>query len=500
MSAAAGRGGLRSRSRAGWCVCCLRGRGMLRRRKFSELFRVVAIACAVMAGPSMIQHVAHAEVVPAPLEIPPMLTLDESIRMLRTRGLDTLIAEAAVMNAEGQATAAGAFINPSVTLGYGRVLDYNANQVCAEAGTPAMPATATTPAVPAMPATGCSANQYSIGLSDQNAIVDILSGKHSLRKSVAERALQAAKMTRNDALRQLEVQVKQTYFQIVEARDALDFAKQTAESANETLEKHRTKYKLGAIDDSILARVETTKLEADQQVDLALQSLRTSRLALAFLLGARGHVPDFDVEKDVLQFSVPPLLNTPDEQSLVRQAFEHRADLRAQSYQRERAEAQISLAKRLRFPDVGVSVQYTQVGTGQNSIQPPTISVAITSGLPVFYQQQGEIRQAEADYNTQDLQRAKIQAQIVNDVQTAFASYMSTRRLVERMTGSLLERAKTARDLTKLQYEKGAISYLESLDAQRTFIATNAEYLQDLTNYWTAVAQLEAAVGMELRK
>ena len=41
---------------------------------------------------------------------------------------------------------------------------------------------------------------------------------------------------------------------------------------------------------------------------------------------------------------------------------------------------------------------------------------------------------------------------------------------------------------------------MDFLDAQRTYIATNVEYLQDLTNYWTAVFQLEQAVGMELRQ
>ena len=67
------------------------------------------------------------------------------------------------------------------------------------------------------------------------------------------------------------------------------------------------------------------------------------------------------------------------------------------------------------------------------------------------------------------------------------------------MEGRLLERVKRARDLVSLQYQKGAASLLEYLDAQRTFIANNVEYLSDLASYWTAVYQLEAAVGMDLR-
>jgi outer membrane protein TolC len=52
----------------------------------------------------------------------------------------------------------------------------------------------------------------------------------------------------------------------------------------------------------------------------------------------------------------------------------------------------------------------------------------------------------------------------------------------------------------KLQYEKGAASLLEMLDSERTWIAANAEYRQNLTDYWTALFQLEQAVSQELRK
>jgi cobalt-zinc-cadmium efflux system outer membrane protein len=66
------------------------------------------------------------------------------------------------------------------------------------------------------------------------------------------------------------------------------------------------------------------------------------------------------------------------------------------------------------------------------------------------------------------------------------------------MESRLLERARRARDLVDYQYKKGAASLLELLDAQRTFVAINAEYYQDVSDYWTAFYQLEEAVGQEL--
>ena len=67
------------------------------------------------------------------------------------------------------------------------------------------------------------------------------------------------------------------------------------------------------------------------------------------------------------------------------------------------------------------------------------------------------------------------------------------------MDARLLGRARRARDLIEVQYQKGSASLLDLLDAQRTFLAVNAERLALLASYWTAVSALEAAVSQELR-
>jgi outer membrane protein TolC len=66
------------------------------------------------------------------------------------------------------------------------------------------------------------------------------------------------------------------------------------------------------------------------------------------------------------------------------------------------------------------------------------------------------------------------------------------------MSGSLLERAKRSRDLTALQYDRGAASLLELLDSQRTFLAVNGSYLQSTSDYWNAVFAVEQASGRKL--
>jgi cobalt-zinc-cadmium efflux system outer membrane protein len=247
-----------------------------------------------------------------------------------------------------------------------------------------------------------------------------------------------------------------------------------------------------------------TKLEADQAVDNTFQLLRQTKVALAFLLGVRGRVPDYQIDKDAIRFTVPHRVAATNADNLVRDAFGKRPDLLALGYQERRADAQIELAKRLRFPDIALGVQYTQTGSGDPNaspvIQPPTLSVNLTGNLPIFYQQQGEILQAQADLATQSLTRAQTAAQIVSDVETAYAAYLATRTLVERMENALLASARKALDITKIQWLAGKANLTDYLAARNSFIQTNVEYIQDLTNYWTAVAQLEQAVGVELRQ
>jgi cobalt-zinc-cadmium efflux system outer membrane protein len=441
-----------------------------------------AIALGFLAASLALGAPARADVIPQPVELPLQLSLDQSVQILKARSLDVLIAEASVRNAEGDVGVAGAVPNPALTLGYGRTLNYPSDGSCPGGGT------------------GCSANQYTIGIGDQAAIEDSLSGKRDLRLRVANRALAAARMSRNDALRTIEFQVKSAYAAVAQAQRGLTFAKDVQATNVKTLELFQTRMKSGAINEGDLARIETQKLEADQAVDTAIETLRQARVALAFLLGVRGPVPDFTVDDHALDFAVPEKLATTDEDKLLRLAFDHRPDLIAQGYQKASAEAAISLAKRQRFPDISVGAQYTQTGTSSSSIQPPTISFTLSAPIPVFYQQQGEVKKAEANYDTQALQQAKTVAQVVSDVGTATSGFVASRTLVDRMEKQLRPAAERALQITRLQYDKGAATLMDFLDAQRTYIATNVEYLQDLANYWTAVYQVEEAVGMELRQ
>lgn len=435
-------------------------------------------------------------VVPSPTELPPTLSLDEALRLFRNRGLDLLIAEATVRGAEGAVKIAGAVPNPVLSTSVGNAFTYSTTPYsysnCLQNGAQ------------------CSPWTSQIGITDSAAIEDSLSGKRSLRLEVARNALAAAKMSRVDAERSIGFQVKSVYLQVAQAVLGYNFAKQVASSNQLTLTKFQARYSKGAINEGDLQRIETQKLESDRALDTAVQALRATRVALAFLIGVRGQVPDFEVDTRVLDFSVPSSLRDATAAELLRTAFDHRPDLIALGYQKASAEAQVSLVKRQKFPDITLGLNYGFGGFGGNSTNGPIgsqiLAFTLSFPIPVFYQLDGELRQAQALRDTSALQRAKTTAQVANDVSTGLANFSASKTRVERMEGprreggGLLQSAKGAFEVTAYQYDKGAASLTDYLDALRTYIATKTEYFGDLTNYWTAVYQLEAAVATELQR
>jgi cobalt-zinc-cadmium efflux system outer membrane protein len=406
-------------------------------------------------------------------EIPATFSLQQAISLFRQRGYDLLIADASVVTARGALQSAAQFANPSVTFTYGRSF-----------GPLAEPE---------------NANAYAASINDAGTLLDQIIGKRRLRIAVAEAALDSARFNRRDAERTLVATLKQAYVAVITASKQLDVNKDLYNSNKQTEDLIATRYRLGAISEADLANQKTATFESAQQVEIATQAYLQARTTLAFLLGARGKTPDFKVEMSLVDGEPPIEIRNATPESLHALAVEHRPDLLAQRLQVQRAAAAIDSIRRQVVPDLAFGVGYAQQGIGTASVTPPTLSFDITFTPPILYHLQGEMTQAEADLQAQRAALAKLDAQVLSDVDTGFAAFDAARRRLDRLDHGFLEQAKLARDLTRIQYEKGAASLVDLLVAQRAYVATLSEHVQALNDFWMAVYQLEAAAGVEFK-
>jgi cobalt-zinc-cadmium efflux system outer membrane protein len=416
---------------------------------------------------------------PPTIQAPPApglesLSLEEALARFRSRGLDLLLAEAAVDQAAGDRRAAGALPPSQLSLTTGRSQGYAA----------------------LLP--GQSDRSYGATLADGGALGDLLSGRRNLRVRAVDAALAAARLGREDALRTVGAQVKTQFLQLALARLNLDLSAEARDGAKRTLELVRTRFSAGAVSEVEVSRAEVASLETEQTLESTRQALETARAGLAFLLGERGPVPPYEAKGSFDHPALPPALAGATPASLLDTA-RARPDLAAARLQEERTRAALRLAQRAWVPDTGWSLGVSQQGTGQDALQPRTWTLGLSVTLPSPAKVLGETSRARADLQAQHLLLGKSEAQAAQDIATQWAAFQGARNRLTRMEDRLLDQAKRTYGLVTFQYERGAASLLDVLDAQRTWVTVKGEYLQNLNDYWTGLFLLEQAVGRELK-
>jgi len=413
---------------------------------------------------------------PQPPAIPPQLALEEALRILKARGLDLLLAEAGVAQAQGDLQTAGGLAAPNLGFTAGKAQGYVATQP------------------------GQSARSYGASLSDAGSLDDLLAGRRGLRVRASRAALAAARFGREDTLRTVGALLKTQFVQTALARLNLDLATQTRDATLHTLDLVRKRCAAGAISEVDVTRAEIAYLETEQALETSRQGLETARANLAFLLGERGAVPAFEAVGTFDHPALPAELASATPESLLEDARAHRPDLAATRAQEEKANATLALARREWVPQTEWNLGVNQQGTGENALQPRTWTVGVSLALPSPRKVEGDTSRARADLQVQELTRRRAEAQAALDVASGWAAFQHGRVRLAHMEDRLLAQAKKTCDAVQFQYERGAASLLDVLDAQRTWIAARNEYVQNLNDYWNGLFGLEQAVGKEFAR
>jgi outer membrane protein, heavy metal efflux system len=401
---------------------------------------------------------------------PRSLTLSDALGLAERQGYDFLLADAALRGVEADLVAARRLANPFFSGGL-----VHSTGVPLGAGT-------------------TSAHGYSLSLGDQGTVEGVVSGKRSLRVREAEAAVASARANRDDALRLLRFQVAQVFYAVLAAQASEEVDRNVAGSFSRTLDLVKARFHYGAVSEVDLDRVETAKLEAEQAVAGAKAQVTQAKATLAFLLG--GIPADFEVAGS-LEGPVPAWLSADLTQS-ISEALARRPDVQAARSALGRAEAALELARRQRLPDVMLSAGYAREGPDTAPITPPSVTIGAAFELPVLNQRQGEVARAESDRVVAGITLGRVSGQAASEVLSVRAAYLAAREQVERMSDRLLDSARRARELVRLQYSSGAISLIDLLDAERTALSVELEYQQDLSALWTAVAQLATAMGRDV--
>jgi cobalt-zinc-cadmium efflux system outer membrane protein len=332
-----------------------------------------------------------------------------------------------------------------------------------------------------------------------------VAGKRPARIQSARLATSISQTDFADNRRTLVFNLRQVFISALQAKSELDFARDNLANYQKVIDLNRLMLQQGAISRGDFLKIELQMLQFQTDLDDATLALRTAKATLRALLGPGNLPQDFDIQGELRAVPLDKSLS-----ELEQLALANRPDLKSAETGREKASADLRLARANRWPDPTIGTSFLHTGNeigGPSWFQPfyPKGSASNAMGLgiasiaiPVFNRNQGEVARAKSEQLRTDFLAQAARNQVLQDVQTAHASFESSRDRVRRYEQTYLSRAKESLDIQEFSFRNGAASILDFLDAERTYRATQLAYRQQLATYLTNLAQLEAAVGTPL--
>ena len=345
---------------------------------------------------------------------------------------------------------------------------------------------------------GEAESDFSIGVSQ----VFELGGKRAKRIAVAELELQQARFEVAALERQFAAGIRTAYTRAVSAARQLDVIEKLLAADAELVRVTDARLKEGDVAplDANLVRVESDRLRV-QQIE-ARSELETALLEIRTLAGMEVAEP----LRLAAQTERPPRLES-GLSELTATALSERADLQAAIIGERLGSARINLAKSVATPNVAGSVRYSRnkqiidfpPPIGGNTISKDNELVfGISMDIPIFNRNQGEIASAASERVQAVRQREFLEATIKRDVAVAYRQYRAAAEKLVLYATQIIPRSEANLNTVRAAYGLGEFSVFEVVAEQRRLNESVTAYNQTLRDYYTALAQLETALGIAL--
>ncbi len=339
---------------------------------------------------------------------------------------------------------------------------------------------------------GATGNLFSAGL-DLSYTLDIVGGNRRELEGVRA-AIDYQRFQVEATWLSLTSSVVATAIQEASLRAQLKATRDVIDNETQSLKVITKQVELGALARSAALQQQTLVAQSQAQIPGLEKSLAQTRHQLAVLAGrlpGDDGLPAFEIDSLALPRELPVSLPS----ALVRQ----RPDVRASEALLHEASAQVGVATAALYPQITLSA-----GVDRQSLKleklfsTGTTGWSLAAGLvqPIFNggALQAKKRAAAAAY---DAAQAQYQSTVLN----AFLNVANTLRAIDTDADAVTATAEAERlaneslGLVARQYQLGAVSYLASLDAQRTVLSTRVALVQARAARLTDTAALFQALG-----
>lgn len=313
-----------------------------------------------------------------------------------------------------------------------------------------------------------------------------INGGRRVRGEIASHEAAAACFDANALRRDIVLRVNLGYWDVARAQELVKLNQDNMEYLETVRTAVQKQNDVGAVPGAQLLKMDVELARSRQELSQVELLLSLSKAELNSLMG-RPTDTSFTVSEPLV-FSETLL----DRKALAASALTARPEVASASAQLDASRSRISAARLLRVPDLALQARKESFDSSDTNG-----GVAIAIELPIFdWGSAGaEKRRAQIAAQGQEKQLQAVRNEVLLNVEQAVQRVNTASQVVREYQGGVVAKSEELATMARKGYEKGANTYLELLEAQRTLRSVRSDYYSALAEHAKAVAQLEWAVG-----
>lgn len=320
-------------------------------------------------------------------------------------------------------------------------------------------------------------------------------GKRSAAIGMARSESELTQVLLTDYFRNLQADATLTYLEAIKQQKLYEVKKNAYNNLRQLAESDSVRYTLGKIMEVDAIQ---SKLEAGILRNEFLQAgtdVKNAYAAMAVMMGTFSsdtlYQPVSELQAQHKDFILSDLIAT---------AIDSRSDLVAFYKNTIVAHKAVKVARRENIPDIDLSVEVGKNARVKNeeAPAPPFTGVTVGVAFPLKFSamNRGAVHAAKFKEQQTHLQYDQARLQVQTEVLQAYHQYQSLVEQVKHYENGMLQQAKEVLNGKIYSYNRGEVSLLEILNAQRTYDEVQAQYIETLYNYNAALVELEKSAGI----
>ncbi len=316
-------------------------------------------------------------------------------------------------------------------------------------------------------------------------------GNLGLRSEAALREAESMHQMYLERERDVVARLKKAYFEVVMFTREVEIHREHVKLLEGFEKVSEVKFRTGAVPQQDLLRPQVEQVMLHAEILTVEQRLESARAAINALLHRPSDAPLGPPR------ALAPTEETYDLKELTMRALASRPELRAAELKARASKAGLELAEReTALPDIELGVDYWQMPD-----EPDAWGGMLAINLPWFTgKKSAEARRMGHLLRADEAALETARARVRFEVRDAWLRLEAARKALALYRGELLSRSEQTVDVSRASYEKDKASFLDLLDSERSLRDVRMGHIQALVAVESAAADLERAVGADLRR